>query len=88
MPSLTAETFGLAAAEAMASGVPVAGSDIGALGELVPRDWLTAPGDAAALARTISALRDDAGAGPRALARARELLDPGRLAATLARIYS
>jgi glycosyltransferase involved in cell wall biosynthesis len=88
MPSLTAETFGLAAAEAMAAGVPVAGSDIGALGELVPRAWLTAPGDATALAHSITALRDDAGAGGEALARARELLDPGRLAATLARIYS
>ena len=88
MPSLTAETFGLAAAEAMAAGVPVAGSEIGALAELVPRGWLSPPGDAAALAATIAALRADRGAGEAALARARELLDPRLLAATLAEIYS
>lgn len=88
MPSLTGETFGLAAAEAMAAGLAVAASDIGALGELVPRAWLSPPGDAAALARTIAALRADPTAGARALERARELLDPGRLAATLGRIYS
>jgi glycosyltransferase involved in cell wall biosynthesis len=88
MPSRTAETFGMAAAEAMASGLPVAASDIGALPELIPREWLSAPGDAAALARTIGALATDPGAGARALAHARALLDPGRLAATLASIYS
>ena len=88
MPSLTGETFGLAAAEAMAAGVPVAASDIGALRELVPAQWRSPAGDARALAATIGALREDAGAGAFALARARELLDPGRLAATLARIYS
>jgi glycosyltransferase involved in cell wall biosynthesis len=88
MPSLTSETFGLAAAEAMAAGIPVAASDIGALGELVPAAWLSPPGDAAALARTIAALRQDTAAGATALAVARERLDPGRLAATLARIYS
>ena len=88
MPSRTAETFGMAAAEAMAAGLPVAASDIGALPELVPRDWLSAPGDAAALAGTIGALAADPGAGPRALAHARAILDPERLAATLASIYS
>jgi len=88
MPSLTGETFGLAAAEAMAAGVPVAASDIGALGELVPAAWLSPPGDAAALARTIEALRRDPAAGASALAIVREQLDPARLAATLARIYS
>jgi glycosyltransferase involved in cell wall biosynthesis len=88
MPSLTGETFGLAAAEAMAAGVPVAASDIGALGELVPREWLSPPGDAAALADTIETLRGNAAAGPAALAIARERLDPAGLAATLARIYS
>ena len=88
MPSRTAETFGLAAAEAMAAGLPVAASDIGALPELIPRQWLSAPGDAQALARTIGRLAEDRAAGESALARARELLDPGRLAATLAAIYS
>jgi len=88
MPSLTGETFGLAAAEAMAAGVPVAASQIGALPELVPREWLSEPGDAAALARTVAALAGDAGAGERALAHVRALLDPRALAATLAAIYS
>ena len=41
MPSLASETFGLAAAEALAAGLPVAASDIGALPELLPADWLT-----------------------------------------------
>ena len=88
MPSRSAETFGLAAAQAMAAGLPVAASDIGALPELIPREWLSAPGDAAALARTIGYLIEDPGAGARALSGARALLDPGRLAATLAAIYS
>ncbi len=88
MPSLTSETFGLAAAEAMAAGVPVAGSAIGALPELVPPAWLSAPGDAGALAATITALAGDPGAGERALAAARELLDPRRLAAALAAVYA
>ena len=88
MPSLSGETFGSAAAEAMAAGVPVAASDIGALRELVADRWRTPPGDAAALAACIGALREDADAGELALARARELLDPARLAATLAEIYS
>ena len=88
MPSLTSETFGLAAAEAMAAGLPVAASAIGALPELVPHAWLSPPGDAPALARTIETLRADPAAGGQALARARNLLDPARLAATLQEIYS
>jgi glycosyltransferase involved in cell wall biosynthesis len=85
VPSLTAETFGLAAAEAFAAGLPVAASDIGALPELVPADWLAPPGDAAALAATIDRLVSDPAAGAQARERA---LDPVRLAATLAEIYS
>ena len=45
-PSRMAESFGLSAAEAMAAGVPVVGSRIGALTELLPDDALVAPGDA------------------------------------------
>ena len=88
MPSLTAETFGLSAAEAMAAGVPVAAANIGALPELVPAEWLTPPGDARALAETIATLAADPSAGARARERAGDLLDPARLAATLAAIYS
>ena len=79
MPSLTAESFGLAAAEALAAGLPVAASDIGALPELLPADWLSPPGDAGALADTIARLAADPLAGARALReRARALLDPGQ----------
>lgn len=87
MPSRTSETFGLAAAEAMAAGLPVAGSDIGALPELIPRRWLSPAGDARGLAATISGLAGDPEAGGQALAVARELLDPVRLGAALAAIY-
>jgi len=86
VPSLFAETFGLAAAEAMAAGLPVAASRIGALPELIPADWLTPPGDAAALARTLSRLRGDRLAGERALARVRETT--ARAETALAALYS
>src|SRR6202042_3130678 len=66
VPSLSAETFGLAAAEAMAAGLPVAASRIGALPELVPAEWLVTPGDPAALAATITRLAGDTRAGERA----------------------
>jgi glycosyltransferase involved in cell wall biosynthesis len=72
----------------MAAGVPVAASAIGALPELIPPAWLSAPGDAGALAATITTLAGDPGAGAQALAAARELLDPGRLAARLAAVYA
>ena len=85
MPSLVAETYGLAAAEAMAAGVPVAASDIGALPEIVPAEWLAPPGDAGALAEAIARVLADPAAGDRAREGA---IDPRRAAATLARIYA
>jgi glycosyltransferase involved in cell wall biosynthesis len=88
MPSLTAESFGLAAAEAMAAGLPVAASDIGALRELVPADWLTPPGDAHSLAETIATLAADPMAGSRAREHALTVVGEERIAATLAGIYS
>jgi glycosyltransferase involved in cell wall biosynthesis len=88
LPSLCAEMFPLAAAEAMAAGLPLAASAIGGLPEFVPADWLVTPGDAGELAQTAKRLIDDASAGERALAGIRERLDPGKLAATLAGIYS
>jgi glycosyltransferase involved in cell wall biosynthesis len=85
VPSRSAETFGLAAAEAMAAGVPVAASRIGALPELVPERWLAAPGDAQGLAEVIR------GIGPRdgavALERARAVTAPERIAPALAEVY-
>jgi glycosyltransferase involved in cell wall biosynthesis len=59
VPSLSAETFGLAAAEAMAAGLPVAASRVGALPELVPEAWLAPPGDAHALADVMRRLAGD-----------------------------
>jgi glycosyltransferase involved in cell wall biosynthesis len=64
VPSRSAETFGLAAAEAMNAGLPVAASRVGALPELVPDGWLAPAGDAAALAAVIARLAADPEAGP------------------------
>ena len=87
VPSLSAETFGLAAAEAMSAGLPVAGSRIGALPELVPADWLVEPGDATALAGAIGRLAGDVAAGRLGRARAEELCSPRAVAAGLRGIY-
>lgn len=87
VPSLFAETFGLAAAEAMAAGVPVAASRIGALPELVPQQWLAEPGDAASLAAAIRRILADPGAPRRALERARGSTAPEVVAPALAAAY-
>jgi glycosyltransferase involved in cell wall biosynthesis len=87
VPSRSAETFGLAAAEAMAAGLPVAASRIGALPELVEEQGLAAPGDAVALAGAIERLRGDTGAGERARERARAVCAPGVVARGLAEVY-
>lgn len=86
-PSRFGETFGLAAAEAMAEGLPVAASRIGALPELVPDEWLTPPGDVSALASAIRRLMEDADAGELAIARARAVASPEVVAPALAAIY-
>jgi glycosyltransferase involved in cell wall biosynthesis len=89
MPSRSGETFGLAAAEAMASGLPVLASRVGALPELVPDEWLVSPGDPGALAAAIGRLRQGAGqAGALAIERARRLTEPGVVSERLARIYA
>jgi glycosyltransferase involved in cell wall biosynthesis len=81
VPSRSAETFGLAAAEAMNAGLPVAASRIGALPELVPDEWLAPAGDADALAAVVARLAGDAEAG----ARGRELVRRHAGAETVAR---
>ena len=86
-PSLSAETFGLAAAEAMAAGVPVAASRIGALPELVEEAGLAVPGDAADLARALSRQLADPLAGGRARERAARVAAPEAVAAALGRVY-
>jgi glycosyltransferase involved in cell wall biosynthesis len=87
VPSRSAETFGLAAAEAMAVGLPVAASRAGALAELVEDTALVALGDAQALAQAIGRLASDEGAGERARERVRAICAPERVALGLARIY-
>jgi glycosyltransferase involved in cell wall biosynthesis len=86
-PSRSAETFGLAAAEAMAAGLPVVASRVGALPELVDEPGLVPAGDADALARAIGHLAGDRVAGARGLERVRALCSPDTIAASLASIY-
>jgi glycosyltransferase involved in cell wall biosynthesis len=87
VPSRAAETFGLAAAEAMAGGLPVAASRVGALPELLSQDALATAGDAASLAGAIERQLEDAQASQRARARVAALCSPDRIAASLAEIY-
>jgi glycosyltransferase involved in cell wall biosynthesis len=87
VPSRSAETFGLAAAEAMAAGLPVVASRVGALAELVGEQGLVPPGDAQALAGAIARLRGDRVAGQEGLARVRAVCAPAVVAARLAEIY-
>jgi glycosyltransferase involved in cell wall biosynthesis len=87
VPSRSAETFGLAAAEAMAAGLPVVASNIGALPELVEPDGLVPPGDAEALARAIKARFADEDAGNRAIEAARAAASPQVVAPRLSAAY-
>jgi glycosyltransferase involved in cell wall biosynthesis len=87
VPSRMAESFGLSAAEAMAAGVPVVGSRIGALTELLPDDALVAPGDAIALAAAATRRFGDRDVGEAGIERVRALTAPEVVAPTLARIY-
>jgi glycosyltransferase involved in cell wall biosynthesis len=87
VPSRAAETFGLAAAEAMAAGVPVAASRAGALPELVEEPGLAVPGDAHSLAAAMARVLRDPGAGERARERVGAVCDPPVLARRLAAMY-
>jgi glycosyltransferase involved in cell wall biosynthesis len=87
-PSRSAETFGMAVAEAMAAGLPVAASRVGALPELLDDDALVPPGDAGALAEAIGRLAGDRLAGERGRVRINALCAPGIVAGELAEIYA
>ena len=81
------EGFGLAAAEAMAAGLPVVASRVGALPELVEQACLVPAGDARALAERMAGLAADPDAGGRALARVRARCAPEHVAQALAAVY-
>ncbi|HUR86478.1 MAG TPA: glycosyltransferase [Solirubrobacteraceae bacterium] len=87
VPSLAAETYGLAAAEAMAAGVPVVASAVGALPELCGAGGLVAPGDAAALAMAARERFGDAAAGEDGRRRVLKLAAPAAVAPALAAVY-
>ena len=88
VPSRSAETFGLAAAEAMAAGLPVVASRIGALPELVPEEQLAPPGDADALASVLVRVRGDADAAAQGRKLVSAACSPGAVAPRLAGVYA
>lgn len=88
VPSRSGETFGMAAAEAMAAGLPVVASRVGALEELVEDDALVEPGNPSALAEAMMRRWGDVAAARRGQERIRQLCAPTVIAHGLARIYS
>lgn len=87
VPTRAHESFGLSALEAMAAGVPVVASAMGALRELEGDVALVPPGDSAALARALVTVRGDADAPGRALEAARRRADPEVIAPRLREVY-
>jgi glycosyltransferase involved in cell wall biosynthesis len=100
VPSRSAETFGMAAAEAMAAGLPVAASAVGGLGELVGGESLeetgdvveggalVPPGDVARLTSAVARLWADASIGERGLRHIQRLCAPAVVAEGLEKVYA
>jgi len=87
VPSRSHETYGLAAVEAMAAGVPVVASRIGALEAIVDENGLVPPNDPHALAEAIERRFGDSDTGTRQIDAARELAAPDVVAAQLRAAY-
>lgn len=88
VPSRSAETFGLAAAEAMAAGLPVVASAVGALPELCGPDGLVPAGDAAALALAVRERFGDARAGEQGRRHVQLIASPEAVARALSAVYA
>jgi len=88
VPTRAHETYGLAALEAMAAGVPVVATALGALRELQGDVALVPPGDPQALADALLRVRADPAAPVAALAAARRRADPEIVAPRLRAVYA
>ncbi len=88
VPTRAHESYGLAALEAMAAGIPVVATGIGALRELQGDATLVPSGDVAALAQALQVARADPRAPAAALDAARRRCSPEVIAPRLAEIYA
>ena len=88
VPSRFAETFGLSAAEAMACGLPVAATRVGALPDLLPDADMVPPGDVGALASLVAACFGDVARGARNAAHVAQFASPAAVARELADVYA
>ncbi len=88
IPSRAHETFGLAAIEALAAGLPVVASAVGALAALPAPVRLVPPGNADALAVALKAARERPGLATDGPDLARAVAGPEVVAPRLAEVYA